>query len=216
MKLAKRTVLICLIMTLFSGMTAFASEGNIDIETYEKIMKEEYLKYGIDYEINSYEPDLVITLDMLNNQLKEVEAFSSQSTASDEIHIYETIDCNDSSDSLQRIMPVKRTITGDHTFQNKLNDVVVGYAMIRFSVDVTMDANTEYFISIDGHESYQYGIAVNFDSWTETGFEVLDSPGNPVVRVHFTGRLSTTYTEPNTGISATLTQDQGCIMHLGL
>lgn len=193
----------------------------ISFKDYYKAIKAEYAKYHIKYECTSYDKNFVFTKKLLDQTLEDIEknvsglnydatshAFidnvkSPQTTDEKSVNIESIIKPDVASENLN--------YPTDWTVKSPSN---MGSANIRITINADVDIERGRFISMNSCTSRQYGPALNFKSWQQTGSDVKINSDRTWISGYVYGTLVIEYTEPNTGMKVTYTSDHG--VYLGI
>lgn len=214
------TIILALVLVMSIGVVPSAaltsSKETVTRETFAAKVKAEYAKYGIEYEVVKYGPEKVLTTKMLEDELARVDKIGKQYLKEREVERSKVAAIKklaEEETNLQSpdVMPLSMPINKSLKYDKKFNEVAgYGNAIIRLQTDVTYDGGTMEFLSINKISSYQYGLAANFQSWTQTNKG--SSFSRNTIYVWAQGRLSFQYNEPNTGNTITSTSDRelGC------
>lgn len=164
----------------------------ISIEECKSAIQDVGEKYGINCELQNYDPsdsitqaDLEETLAKLDKTLSEIDSF--------EVTI-EPVNASDNLDSLvvdmplvERSMPVRDTFYSDETYRILYP---TGYAYLRARADVTVDAQNANIITVHDADVYQYGASLNFYSWDTYDIDWTENvPRAGMLDVDFVGTV---------------------------
>ena len=199
----KATAVVATVAMVCSvGMPAFAAEEFISIDEYAAAIKAEGTKYGIDCEVIDYDPSKKITQEMLDNAIKNINVFAleSQIINVDNLSSIMTLESSEKQNNVTRNMPVTKTVQKSFS---------VGSATIRADVNVTIDAQRDYVITVNSIDVHEAGGSVNLDYWLTTNTSVIkNAPSTGYITLHVDGRIRFSYTEPTTGITTAYTYDE--------
>lgn len=222
MNKSKKTIIVtCLltcIMMICSSALAFAgtSDTVITADEYYATIKSEYSKYGIGFKVNNYNPDFIYTRELLETQLDDIRTEMSSVKnydAKKRVYIEKIEDCVISevspTNGSPRIMPVTKyfTYTARVDSPKTIGGVRMGWANIEQKVTTTVDAQSNYIMSINNVTTRQYGAALNFQSWTQNSYTKSIGNGGKSMLCLSYGTLSIAYSDPFTGGSYTYTSD---------
>lgn len=211
-------IIMALVLVMSVGIVPSAalstSAGSITAEEFAAKVKAEYSKYGIEYEVLKSGPKKVLTTKMLEEELARVNDIGKQYLKEREVEKAEIaqikksmgkeVNLQSSADSVLRgSMFINKSFKYDKTFTEAKG---FGNATIRMQLDTTCAADSKEFISVSNITSYQYGIATNFSSWTETNSWYNLS--RKALAGFIQGRLSFQYSEPHTGATVTSTSNR--------
>ena len=191
----KATAVVATVAMVCSvGMPAFAAEEFISIDEYAAAIKAEGTKYGIDCEVIDYDPSKKITQEMLDNAIN-VDNLSS----------IMTLESSEKQNNVTRNMPVTKTVQKSFSVVHP----PYGSATIRADVNVTIDAQRDYVITVNSIDVHEAGGSVNLDYWLTTNTSVIkNAPSTGYITLHVDGRIRFSYTEPTTGITTAYTYDE--------
>lgn len=222
MKKSKRAIIVTCVLTwimmIIGSSLAFAgaSDTVITPDEYYATLKAEYSKYNISFEVNDYNPDFVYTRELLQTQLNDIRTQMSSVTNYDAekgVYVEKAEDYAISKVSLSngsaRVMPVTQYFTSTTKVESplKILGITMGWANIEQKVTTTIDAQSNYIMSIDGVTTRQYGTALNFQSWTQNSYtKNIGSGGKSMLCLSY-GTLTIAYSDPVTGGSYTYTSD---------
>ena len=185
-------------ITLFSSF-AYANEitKHISIKEYERILKAEYAKYGVEMKVLDYDENKNITRDVLNDELAKVEYIANSFKVTD---VYNNEPINFSISSLDVIAPLG-IFYNKTVFANWIISNAYGNANMRSEANVTIDGGNSNIVSINSKSTYQVGSFINFDNWTTTSMVVTpNSPSTGYIKMDISGRATFSYADPYTGI----------------
>lgn len=193
---------------VFAAQSEYLSDDQISFEEYYSILKTEYAKYGIQYEILQRSDDVVFTKDLLKKQLKAVEqqgkVYLQQQKEEQKPNIKtiesSNIDLLDYSIIQPMLMYVIKNNVSDQVFRSPSG---LGEANIRLVSSATADADTGRYLWINSYSNYQYGPYVNYKSWVITSESCYIGSiygGNNTMTHYVSGLLTVEYTEVNTGL----------------
>lgn len=207
------TVMLVMVGTLSPIAATSYIEGNIPVEEYYVQMKAEYAKYGVEYDVVDFGSVKEVSRKALEEGLASVREDGRlyqerRAMQMAKMNVMEEYFEKDSDLQLDTVTPlgsmfINKTFTQDGEF------IKVGglcRAVIRMTVNTTCEANNQEFVSIDSISSKKVGVALNFKSWRETD-QVPRISGN-VISAYVEGDLTFEYTEPNTGLTVSVTYEE--------
>ena len=204
----KATAVVATVAMVCSvGMPAFAAEEFISIDEYAAAIKAEGTKYGIDCEVIDYDPSKKITQEMLDNAIMNINVFAleSQIINVDNLSSIMTLESSEKQNNVTRNMPVTKTVQKSFSVVHP----PYGSATIRADVNVTIDAQRDYVITVNSIDVHEAGGSVNLDYWLTTNTSVIkNAPSTGYITLHVDGRIRFSYTEPTTGITTAYTYDE--------
>lgn len=198
--------LIITFVVYFGLISSFAySSEVISPEEYEKTLKSAYEKYGVEFELISYDSDQIFTQDMLKDELEKVAQISTSGRSYlKESGIVNSGAVDTTGDILiKRVMPVSKTV---YAVQN-CTHLPYGSADIRVEADIVVDGENEELISIEDVDAYQWGQYIGFAGWVTT-YKTASKYSNNQIKIYVEGRLSLEYTSPGTSIVVGYTFDE--------
>ena len=109
-------------------------------------------------------------------------------------------------------MPYNKTFKSLHQIESRnRSNLLLGFAEIMVSIDTTIDAQYNRFMSVNSCTSRQYGVGINFESWTQSDCDVsiinFNGEQDNAIEYDVYGTLIVKYTEPTTGVTITYTTD---------
>lgn len=190
-------LVLTLIFIFMSSSVVLANDTDvISIQEYEQAIKAEFEKYDIDYEITDYDPNVTLTRDMLNIDLAKAKEIAGG---------FRNIQVIDACERSEIITPYMMPITKTYRKDFLINPAPIFRATIRVDVNLTYDGSNMEIISVNSKRAYQNGYALNFVSWTTRSIVVNTS--NNYFGVDVTGAIKFQYTDPQTGITQTYTEN---------
>lgn len=191
------------IMVVSCGFSSFAAENKkvYTIQEYEEILQAEGEKYGIDCEVQDYDPNVEITEEVLERGLENLKRYA-ESREVDE----ETLEKTNLEEGVKvsRVAPINRVRTASFSVSN-----AYGRATMVCEVDATMDIQGGNIMYVNSIKVYQQGSFLNFQSWTTTSTSYTkNSPSRGWVQVAVKGRATFSYADPVTGILTGYTSNE--------
>jgi len=189
-----------------------SSNNVISFEEYNAAVRTEYARHHIKYECTSYDKNFVFTKELLKQKLEDIEKTASGFT-------YDT-----STNSFVDSVPALETAQGNISPYAIIGAVTryknetakspsgMGSANILVTIKTHDDISLGKFVAIDSCTSRQYGGAVNFQSWTDTGNSLSISTDRNWVNGFINGTLVIAYTEKLTGMNITYTSDHSILI----
>lgn len=196
--------------TIFAASPSMNSTtGMISAEAFFQAIQEEYAKYHITFTAENYDPNATYPVTELNDVIENIRSQMATVDNYDEelgafVTTFDDISAS-SAPAPYSIMPTEQTFK----LNGFANGSVIGSAMIEVTVQATVDAQYNTFMSCNSITSRQYGSAINFESWTQTStsYTISNDPGVSTLTAYANGTLVTSYTDPVSGIKATYTSD---------
>ncbi|MCF2663080.1 MAG: hypothetical protein PUF62_03385 [Bacteroidales bacterium] len=211
---------VCLTISL-PAYAADMQENTISAEKFYAEIAKEYEKYNIRIEVENIDPTFVYTEKMLEEEVVRVRAELASIENFDEM-TGRFVSYNTETESITgtlneanpaSVMPYDKTFKSIHRIENRSvnNGLLYGAAEIQVSINTTIDAQYDRFMSVNNCTSRQYQLGINFESWTQTDYDVkiADYNGEQDTAIEYDvyGTLIVKYTEPTTGVAITYTTD---------
>lgn len=206
------------------SMPAYAADmqgTTISAEKFYAEIAKEYNKYNIRIQVENIDPTFVYTEKMLENEVAKIRTELASIKNFDEktgrFISYnagtESITGTHNEASPTSLMPYDKTFKCIHRIENRSdnNNILFGSAEILVSIDTTIDAQYNKFLSVNNCTSRQYQLGINFESWTQTDYDVkitnYGGQQDNVIDYDVYGTLVVKYTEPIAGTTITYTSD---------
>lgn len=211
---------VCLTISL-PAYAAGVEENTISAEKFYAEIAEEYDKYNIRIQVENIDPTFVYTEKMLEEMLERVRVELASIENFDET-TGRFVSYNTETETITEtingaipaaVMPFDETFKSIHRVENRSvnNGLLYGAAEIEVSIDTTIDAQYDRFMSVNDCTSRQYQLGINFESWDQTDYdvEIVDYNGEQDTAIEYDvyGTLVVKYTEATTGVAITYTTD---------
>ncbi|MDX8420686.1 hypothetical protein MOZ60_11420 [Stecheria sp. CLA-KB-P133] len=189
------SILISMLLISVATLPALAEEkSNLNIHDYTAAVQNEANKYGITVEILDYDREKPITEETINYGIDSVRKYAES------LSIKQIDTVNNASTNevviMRRAMPVTRTKYANISASN-----IYGSANLCVEANFVIDINMGRIMQLNRISAYQYGAFINFDSWSTTSVTSnINSPSDGKISGKVNGYLTTSYTEPRSGI----------------
>ena len=208
-------IAVCLAISL-SAYAADMEEGRISAEKFYAEIAKEYSQYNIRIQVENIDPTFVYTEKMLEEEVEKIRTDLSLIENYDEstgrfVSYNSEVETLDEA-SLTSVMPYNKTFKSLHQIESRnRSNLLLGFAEIMVSIDTTIDAQYNRFMSVNSCTSRQYGVGINFESWTQSDCDVsiinFNGEQDNAIEYDVYGTLIVKYTEPTTGVTITYTTD---------
>ena len=208
-------IAVCLAISL-SAYAADMEEGRISAEKFYSEIAKEYSQYNIRIQVENIDPTFVYTEKMLEEEVEKIRTDLSLIENYDEstgrfVSYNSEVETLDEA-SPTSVMPYNKTFKSLHQIESRnRSNLLLGFAEIMVSIDTTIDAQYNRFMSVNSCTSRQYGVGINFESWTQSDCDVsiinFNGEQDNAIEYDVYGTLIVKYTEPTTGVTITYTTD---------
>ena len=192
------TLLLCFIFCNLTTVFAAADTNVISIQEYTETLQNAYAKYNVEFEVLDCGDNVVITRDILNRDLRNVDKVAKSFKVVDLEVTVEDASPNftDANFIVPLSMFYNKTVYVDWVIWS-----VYGNAGMRSKANVTIDGGNSQIAAVNSYSTYQYGVFINFDKWTTTSMSVTkNSPSAGYIKMVVKGKVTFSYADPVTGI----------------
>lgn len=176
MKKISMILILCILMFVLLPMAAIAStdeviDKEISAAEFEKAIQYEAQKYGIKCELEDIDSTTILTESILKDAIAEIkttgEAYLKKDTKNNQTYVTKTLEAKQDEISPYN-MPIEQRAVGyfylgnSNTDENTLH--LTSQKML-LEVDVTMDANSNYIITIDDYDIRKIDGGIALKEW---------------------------------------------------
>ncbi len=207
MKKYIRNFSLLLVIVLYIPCTVFASGNDdeiISFDEYYTALKDEYAKYGMDFEILDADEEVIFTQEILNEQIEIAKEFRNGL----KVKAHNTYDVNNPVETKEymvqprRIMPVDYNWGTSYTISSPDSYRVPGYMDVYIGVYGEVNVQNSLVMSYYGYWREDFSMNVS-----STGLDVTTrkTDGGVSIYVVLDGSVRFSWTEPTTNITQSTT-----------
>lgn len=207
---------LALIVLLSFPVSSYAfgesKETVISFDEYIQALKREYENYNISLKVLEYNESYVYTQELLDGQIAQLNNYMETVEFDSDMGCFITYATPVFHMEMNLPGPMSLPHTRNYYYASTVHapgTLYPGSAELRIQVNTTEDVQSGNFMSVNSVISYQYGYAVNFDSWTHMSHTAnIANYLNPSqVYGSVLGRLVCSLIEPKTRMRLTSTSD---------